>query len=221
VTQLDCVLAMVSTADSHAQQLRAGFVDLGAPYVVAVLADLRHRLDYTAKQLTSAREILTDCADLVQRDVIGTAAAPVPDPPPDPETTKASKEQPPAKRSFDWLLVRMLMAVAAFVLSVAVWVFDSWLHLVSIGNDLHQPALTVLLLGSVSVGHLDRYRTPRPAEVAVMQFFGVAYVSTVLITDLVGWRHLTPGAATAAIIVLALNAVVGVVVLPRHRGGRT
>jgi hypothetical protein len=227
VTELDRVLAMVSSADGYARELHSGFVEIGIRDVTITLVHLRRRLDDATKRIACVRDNLDDCAEVVRRDVIGTGdvreppAGDVREPPagevrepPTGEVREPPKRRPPV-RHFDWLLVRMLMGVAGFAVATGFLVFDSWLHLVSISDDLYQPVLIVLVLGSVSVGLLDRHRIPRRGDVAFQQFLGVALAGAFMVADVAGWQSLTAGSAATAIILLALNTAVGVVVLPR------
>jgi hypothetical protein len=225
VTELDRVLAMVSSADGHARVLHRGCLDVGIRDTTATLADLRQTLDDVTKQIASVRGNLDDCAEVVRRDVIGTGEVREPAAQSAPQhvghPVGTSTDRTPPRRYVDWTLVRLLLCAAGLAVAIAVPILDSWLHLVSISDELYQPAFTVLLLGSLSIGYLDRYRIPRASDVAFQLFVAVALASTVMITDVTGWHELTAGSAAAAIIVLTLNTVVGVVVLPRHRSTRT
>lgn len=185
-TEIDGVLALVATADAHAQELRAGIARLGVLDLPLMLDELRQKVDDATKQMASAQQTIRHCADEVHRVIIGTGDDQVPNPQSAPEIEGTPQRKRPA-RGFDWLLVRALMGVTGFVILVVFGILDRWLHVISVSDDLYLPAVCAITLTSVSVGHLDRYRIPPPVEVAMMQIFGIVFAGGYMIRDRARW----------------------------------
>jgi hypothetical protein len=219
-TELDRVLALVETTGSHAQEMRASFVEMGVHDIPLMLDDLQERLDDATQRLESARETLASCADAVRR-MAGTgeerARTPEsPDSAPAPATAETPSKGPAPSRGFDWSLVRMLISFSGVLFVVAAGIFDAWLQLVSIIAMVPSVGAGTLLSAG-SIGLLDRYRTVPFFEVVVAQVSGVLFACGSIVAAAVGRHELTGVHAAAVVVVLVVNTAVGIVILRRYR----
>lgn len=215
--ELTLVLETASTAGSHAKELHAQIVDLGARGIADGLDDLCRRLDDATAQLEAARETFATCAV----ELFGITGTPeqVPETERAPDPLDPPAKRPARGRSFDWVRVAMLTAAVTVVLAVASLVLDTWLHLVPM-KEAVQPVVAVGPLMSLALGYLDRRRLPDPTVLAIVQAGGVTSASVGIIADVAGWWELTAGQAAAAVGFLVLNLVVVTVVLRRYDAAR-